>query len=69
MMNATEFEVWCRHLSLSDEAIAEIQKIRSSQPSRSVDGGKTNVTGKSPSLKMGRTIQFESHQNGSMSSF
>jgi hypothetical protein len=63
MMNVTEFEVWCRHLSHNDKAIAEIEKIRSSQPFRSVDGGKLSVTGKFPSLKMGRTIQFESHQN------
>ncbi|MBD1864000.1 MULTISPECIES: Mu transposase C-terminal domain-containing protein [Trichocoleus] len=63
MMNDVEFEAWCCHLSLSDEAINEIQKTRSSEPSRLVDGGKKSVSGRFPSLKMGRTIQFESHQN------
>ncbi|HEY9696298.1 MAG TPA: Mu transposase C-terminal domain-containing protein [Trichocoleus sp.] len=63
MMSDIEFEAWCCRLNLSNEAINEIQKIRTSEPSRSVDGGKKSVSGQYPSLKMGRTIQFESHQN------
>src|SRR5439155_554793 len=38
-----------------------IQYIRSSPPSRRVGGGRSNVSGRYPSKKMGVTIQFESH--------
>lgn len=63
MMNDIEFETWHHRLNLSDDAIGEIQKIRSSEPSRLTDGGKMSITGRFPSQKMGHTIQFESHQN------
>ncbi|QOX77911.1 DDE-type integrase/transposase/recombinase [Trichlorobacter lovleyi] len=39
-----------------------IQQIRTSPPSRLVSDGRSNVTGRYPSLKMGHTIQFESHK-------
>lgn len=39
-----------------------IQTIRTSPPSRLVEDGRSNVTGRYPSLKMGHTIQFESHK-------
>lgn len=63
MMNDVAFEAWSCHLKLTNGAIDEIQRIRSSEPSRSVDGGKKSVSGPFPSRKMGRTIQFESHRN------
>lgn len=39
-----------------------IQHIRSSPPFRKVQDGRSNVTGRYPSQKMGHTIQFESHK-------
>ena len=39
-----------------------INHIRSSGPSRRVGGGRSNVSGRYPSRKMGVTIQFESHR-------
>jgi len=39
-----------------------IQHIRASPPSRLVEDGRSNVAGRYPSLKMGHTIQFESHK-------
>ncbi|MEL7006065.1 MAG: heteromeric transposase endonuclease subunit TnsA, partial [Bacteroidota bacterium] len=39
-----------------------IENIRSSPPSRRVQGGRGNVSGNYPSQKMGVTIQFESHK-------
>src|SRR3974390_3379474 len=39
-----------------------INHIRSSGPSRRVGGGRSNVSGRYPSRKMGATIQFESHR-------
>jgi hypothetical protein len=47
---------------LPEAAQAAIAHIRSSGPSRRVGGGRSNVTGRYPSKKMGVTIQFESHR-------
>lgn len=44
------------------ETIQLIQHIRTSPPSRLVEDGRSNVTGRYPSQKMGQTIQFESHK-------
>jgi hypothetical protein len=63
MLTENEFIIWCRHLNLSEQARNKVQDIRSSPPSRRVGGGKKNVCGRYPSLKMGQTIQFESHRN------
>jgi hypothetical protein len=63
MLNKEEFEYWCGHISLSDEALNLINQIRSAQPVRAVKGSKGNVVGRYPSPKMGVTIQFESHKN------
>ena len=63
MLTESEFIIWCRHLNLSEQTRNKVQHIRSSQPSRRVGGGKKNVCGRYPSLKMGQTIQFESHRN------
>lgn len=63
MLSQDEFAHWCRCLHLSEQALNVIEQIRSSEPSRRVGGGKKNVSGRYPSRKMGRTIQFESHRN------
>ncbi len=43
------------------ETEAYIERIRSSQPVRKVRSRASNVSGRYPSIKMGRSIQFESH--------
>jgi len=53
---------WYRRLGLSEEARAVIDRIRSTQPSRRVESGRGNVSGRYPSRKMGVIIQFESHR-------
>lgn len=63
MLSDAEFEQWCRYLKLSAQSREKIQHVRSSEPYRRVGGGKNNVSGRYPSRKMGRTIQFESHRN------
>ncbi|MEL7244809.1 MAG: TnsA endonuclease N-terminal domain-containing protein, partial [Cyanobacteria bacterium J06573_2] len=62
MLSKTEFDVWCNRLNLSHQTQEVIERIRSSEPSRSVGGGSKNVFGRYPSQKMGVTIQFESHK-------
>jgi len=57
-----EFKEWCDRLQLSEEARKYIIEIRSSAPSRAVNGGRKSVSGRFPSRKMGVTIQFESHR-------
>jgi putative transposase len=56
-----EFETWCKSLKLGKETIAFIDKVRKTPPVRSVGGNRRNVPGRFSSLKMGMTIQFESH--------
>ena len=60
MLTNNEFYTWCRVNAIAPSAEAYIQRIRTSQPVRKVRSGKSNVTGRYPSVKMGRTIQFES---------
>lgn len=62
MLSQSEFDAWCARLELSHQAQELIQRIRTSEPSRSVGGGSKNVFGRYPSRKMGVTIQFESHK-------
>jgi putative transposase len=62
MLSDTEFAAWCIRLNLSDAATTLITQIRVSEPARRVGGGSANVCGRYPSLKMGKTIQFESHK-------
>lgn len=62
MLSQPEFAAWCDRLGLSHQAQELIQRIRTSEPSRSVGGGSKNVFGRYPSGKMGVTIQFESHK-------
>lgn len=62
MLSDSEFEVWCSQLNLSEAARTLVAQIRASEPVRRVGGGYANVCGRYPSLKMGKTIQFESHK-------
>ncbi len=60
MLTDELFSQWCRRNQISPETEAFIQRIRSSQPVRKVRSGISNICGRYPSVKMGRTIQFES---------
>ncbi len=57
-----EFHPWSHHLQLTSETEALITALGSSPPVRRVRGRANDVTGRSPSPKMGRSIQFESQQ-------
>jgi len=63
MFTDDEFEAWCDKLCLPYKAYARIKGVRSSEPARRVRSRRANVSGRYPSRKMGRTIQFESHRN------
>jgi hypothetical protein len=63
MFSETDFQSWCQSLNLSEQARALISQIRASDPSRHVRSSVGNVSGRYPSRKMKRTIQFESHRN------
>lgn len=52
---------WFQRLSTPEPTRTTINHVRSSGPSRRVEGGRSNVSGRYPSKKMGVTIQFESH--------
>src|SRR5438874_4309652 len=60
VMTPEQFHTWSHHLQLSKETEALITTIRESPPVRRVRGRANNVTGRYPSPKMGRSIQFES---------
>jgi putative transposase len=60
VMTPEEFHPWSHHLQFSKETDALITAIGSSPPVRRVRGRTNNVTGRYPSPKMGRSIQFES---------
>jgi putative transposase len=62
MLTDQLFAVWVARTRLSAAGQAAIAHVRSSEPSRRVGGGRSNVTGRYPSKKMGVTIQFESHR-------
>ena len=62
MLSEDKFNQWCDHLNLTKKTRQLIEQIRSSEPSRLVGGRRSNVCGRYPSQKMGRTIQFESHR-------
>src|SRR5262249_44880178 len=63
MLNENDLQSWCQSLKLSEQAQALIRQIRASDPSRHVRSRGGNVSGRYPSRKMNRTIQFESHRN------
>ena len=61
MLTPDGLQSWFQRLSTPEPTRATINHIRSSDPSRRVGGGRSNVSGRYPSRKMGVTIQFESH--------
>ncbi len=63
MLSEEAFDQWCWQLGLIDQAKTVITRVRTSNPSRRVQGSAGNVSGTYPSLKMGFAIQFESHKN------
>jgi putative transposase len=63
MLSDEAFVQWCQQLALSEEARIIITRIRTSPPSRRVQGRAGNVSGQYPSRKMGVGIQFESRHN------
>lgn len=62
MLCQSDLSLWFQRLGLPEGAREIIDRIRSSEPARRVGGGKSNVPGRYPSRKMGKTIQFESHR-------
>jgi hypothetical protein len=62
MITPEEFKTWRLRLNLSNEAMALINQVRTSEPVRATRSGGNNVIGLYPSRKMGRTLQFESHR-------
>ncbi len=62
MLNPEALGSWCKELGVLPHARALIDQIRRSDPTRHVGGGRSNVSGRYPSRKMGVTIQFESHR-------
>src|SRR5437016_3640539 len=62
MLHESELTAWYIRLNLNDRARMVIDQIRSSEPTRRVRGGRSNVSGLYPSRKMGVSIQFESHR-------
>ncbi len=63
MLSNESFERWCQRLHLPEQARTIITRIRTSPPSRRVQGRAGNVSGQYPSRKMGFGIQFESRHN------
>ena len=62
MLTDDRLLAWFQQLGVSEPARSVINHIRSVGPTRRVGGGKSNVSGRYPSRKMGVTIQFESHR-------
>jgi len=62
MLSELDFAAWAKQIRLSDDAQSVVSHVRRSDPARRVGGGRSNVTGRYPSRKMGVTIQFESHR-------
>lgn len=62
MLSPEVLEAWCNGIGVPSHSRALIDRIRASDPARRVGGGRSNVSGRYPSRKMGVTIQFESHR-------
>ena len=60
MLTDDSFHAWCLQNRISAETEAYIERIRQSPPVRKVRSRASNVSGRYPSVKMGRSIQFES---------
>ncbi len=63
MLTEVELDELYQSLSSSKEAQFVIENIRTSEPSRRVEGRAGNVAVRYASKKMLRTIQAESHRN------
>jgi putative transposase len=63
LLNEKDLDQWCACNLPSDRARQIIDQVRQSNPTGRVRSVKGNVSGRYPSRKMGRTIQFESHRN------
>jgi putative transposase len=63
MLSNKAFEQWRLRLGLTDQAKAVITQIRTSPPARHVQSAVGNLSGTYPSVKMGCSIQFESHRD------
>lgn len=62
MFDDNAFEQWCQDLALPKQTKELITQIRTSPPARRVQSAAGNVSGRYPSVKMGLSIQFESHR-------
>ena len=62
MLGHDDLLSWFQRLNIPEQTRSLISQIQSSGPSRRVGGGRSNVSGRYPSRKMGVTIQFESHR-------
>src|SRR2546425_2436576 len=62
MLSSDGLLSWFGRVDIPEQTRRTIEHIRSSGPSRRVGGGRSNVSGRYPSRKMGVTIQFESHR-------
>ncbi len=63
MLTQVDLDELKQSFSSSPEAQAVIDNVRTSEPSRRVEGRAGNVPVRYASKKMGRTIQAESHRN------
>src|SRR5579859_1387417 len=63
MLNSEQFDQWCQRLNLSEQAKEVVTQIRTNPPARHVQSAAGNVSGTYPSVKMGCSIQFESHRD------
>ena len=61
MLTSDGLRSWFQRLSTPEPTRTTINHVRSSGPARRVEGGRSNVSGRYPSKKMGVTIQFVSH--------
>jgi len=66
MLGHDDLLVWFQKLALAESARSLIEEIRSSGPSRRVGGGRSNVSGRYPSRKMGVTIQLKATESNSL---
>lgn len=51
LLSEQEFIIWCKKYNVSEKAKVMIEKIRSSDPVRSVSSGGRNVPGNYPSKR------------------
>lgn len=59
MLSESAFEAYVTRLRLSEPAVKRLRAARNAAPDRAVGSQRHNVSGRSPSRKMGETRQFE----------